>query len=172
MTNKTIEFLNKLNKRYDNDYLVLGEYINQNTKIKVKHLKCNQEYEINPKQFLAKRSKGCTYCRIKERTKTHETFLKEVYSLVEDEYTVLSKYISSNQKIKIRHNICKHEYEVLPTKFLNGRRCPNCFGKNKKTTDKWKKEVNELSNGEYSVIGEYVNNRTKIDMKHNICGHK
>ena len=65
-----------------------------------KHLKCNQEYEINPKQFLAKRSKGCTYCRIKERTKTHETFLKEVYSLVKDEYTVLSKYISSNQKIK------------------------------------------------------------------------
>ena len=51
MNDKTVKFQNKLNARYNNEYLVLGEYINQDTKIKVKHKKCNNEFYINPKNF-------------------------------------------------------------------------------------------------------------------------
>lgn len=29
-------------------------------------------------------------------------------------------------KIKIKHNKCNHIYEVVPSSFLSGRRCPKC----------------------------------------------
>lgn len=172
MTDKTKIFLDKLNQRYNNEYEVLGEYQTQNTKIKVKHSICHQEFEITPKQFLAKRSKGCNYCRINNRTKTHEAFVQEVDSLVGDEYVVLSQYVKSSQKLKMKHCKCETEYEVTPSKFLCGRRCPKCAGKNKRTNAEWVNEVQQLSNNEYTVIGEYVNNRTKIMMKHNVCNHE
>ena len=46
-----------------------------------------------------------------------------------------------NTKIKIRHNKCGYEYEVIPNKFLgkkslnytNGSRCPKCSHKNAKS---------------------------------------
>ena len=76
MNDKTVKFQNKLNARYNNEYLVLGEYINQDTKIKVKHKKCNNEFYINPKNFLSSRSKGCNICRINNRTKKDYDFKK------------------------------------------------------------------------------------------------
>lgn len=172
MNEKTINFSNKLNKKYNNKYIVLEEYKRANIKIKVKHLKCNKEFEINPKHFLSSRSKGCNYCRIKNRTKTHDTFLKEVKQLVNDEYTILSEYVRNNEKIKIKHNTCDFEYEVTPSKFLNGRRCPNCFKKNKKSNKQWVEEVKNISNGEYVVIGNYVNNKTKVKIKHITCNNE
>jgi hypothetical protein len=63
------------------------------------------------------------------RKKTNEEFLKEVYSLVGDEYTVLGKYINVHTKILMKHNCKKcnnHEWLVEPTNFLQGTRCPYC----------------------------------------------
>lgn len=39
-------------------------------------------------------------------------------------------------------------------------------------TEVFKEEVFELVGNEYTVIGEYVNTSTHIQMKHNKCGHK
>lgn len=172
MTEKTEMFSNKLNNRYNNEYIVLSEYTTQDKKVLVKHIKCNQEFEITPKSFIAKRSKGCNFCRIKSRTKTHDIFINEVKQLVGNEYEVLSQYELSSKKITMRHKDCGNEYEVTPSKFLYGRRCPSCFGNNKRTNDLWKQEVKTLVGDEYSILGEYVNNRTQILMQHNICNHK
>ena len=171
MNDKTVKFQNKLNARYNNEYLVLGEYINQDTKIKVKHKKCNNEFYINPKNFLSSRSKGCNICRINDRTKKDYDLKNEVYKLVGNEYSVLSKYEKSNIKIKIKHNICNHIYEVTPAHFLSGRRCPKCYGNNKLTEQQWINEVLNISNGEYKVLEKYINNRTPIKMQHVVCGH-
>lgn len=50
--------------------------------------------------------------------KTNEYFLTEVYTLVGDEYKILSEYVNSRTKIKIKHNKCNHEYEVKPNDFF------------------------------------------------------
>lgn len=72
----------------------------------------------------------------------------------------------------MKHNKCGYEYDVKPNVFLNGCRCPQCANKLKVTTKIYKKKVYNLVKEEYSVIGEYVNNRTKIKMKHNKCGYE
>jgi len=103
------------------------------------------------------------------KTKTTEEFIKEVYDSRGDEYTVLGEYINNTTKIKIRHNKCKYEYGVRPNSFLSGARCPECFGVVKKDTEWFKDDVYVLVGDEYTVLGEYINDATKIRMMHNKC---
>ena len=58
--------------------------------------------------------------------KTQAEFEEEVKQLGKGEYEVIGNYINNRTKIKIRHKICGHIYDVLPSAFLQGKRCPNC----------------------------------------------
>jgi very-short-patch-repair endonuclease/mRNA-degrading endonuclease RelE of RelBE toxin-antitoxin system len=108
---------------------------------------------------------------INYKVKTTKQFKYEVKHLEGNEYSVLGEYINSKTKIKMKHNKCGHKYKVPPNYFLNGNRCPKCNKNFRKTTEKFKKEVYELVGNEYTVLGEYINNKTKIKMKHNKCGY-
>jgi len=172
MPKTTEEFKKEVYDLVGNEYTVLGEYINNKTKIKMKHNICNNVYEVTPTNFLHRKNR-CPDCSLKnignKYRKTTEEFKKEVYDLVNDEYTVLGEYINNKTKIKMKHKLCNNVYEVKPNYFLNGTRCPLCSKKLKKTTESFKQEVYKLVGNEYTVLGEYINNSTKIKMKHNIC---
>ena len=171
------EFVKEVYNLVKDEYTVLGDYKNTNTKIKFRHNTCNNEYYTTPNKFL--QGRRCPYCKGKRITetnsKTHDQFIKEVYDLVGDEYSVLEKYKTSDYKIKFRHNICNHEYYIKPRLFLQGNRCPKCAylirrTKKTKTHDQFIKEVYDLVGDEYSVLEKYTNNKIKIKMKHNKCG--
>lgn len=108
------------------------------------------------------------------KRKTNKEFLEEVYTLVKEEYTVLTEYELSGKKLLMRHNTCGKEYQVKPNLFLKGRRCPYCNGNKAthKTTEQYKKEVYDLVGEEYSVLDDYINRSTPILMRHNICGRE
>lgn len=59
------------------------------------------------------------------RRKTHEEFVKEVYDLVGDEYSVLGHYTRSSEKLEIQHNICGHKWFITPNNFLKGKDVQN-----------------------------------------------
>ena len=171
MTKKsnTKEFKEKVRSLVAKEYEVLGEYINSRIKIKMLHKKCGYEYEVAPDAFL--RGNRCPKCSGKLQ-KTTIQFKQEVFNLVGDEYIVLSDYINSKIKIKVRHKECGYEYKVAPNSFLRGRRCPKCSGKMKKTNEQFKQEVFDFAGDEYIVLDEYINNSTKIRILHNTCGFK
>jgi very-short-patch-repair endonuclease len=148
------------------EYTILEEYKGSQTKIKIRHNKCDNIYEVRPNDFL--NGSRCPYCAGLKK-KTTEEFKKEVFNVVGDEYEVLGEYVNSRTKIKIRHNICGHEWKVIPNSFLQGSRCPNCS--KKKPNEQFVREVFELVEDEYTVLGEYINAQTKIKLKHNICGN-
>ncbi len=109
------------------------------------------------------------------KKKTHEEFVKEVYDLVGDEYTIVGRYVNSQTPVLMIHNLCGKEYSPKPALFLgtknrNGRRCCHCYGNNRKTTDQYRQEVFELVGDEYTVLGEYKQNKIKIEMFHKNCG--
>ena len=106
------------------------------------------------------------------KKKTTEQFKKEVFDLVGDDYEVLGEYVNNHTYIPMRHNVCGHEYPVRPSKFIIGRRCPKCFGTCKKTTEQFKLEVFKLVGHEYEVMDEYIDNKTNITMRHNVCGYE
>lgn len=60
------------------------------------------------------------------KLKTTEQFKLEVYTLVQNEYSVLDNYINRHAKIKFQHNLCGHVYTATPGTFLRGSRCPKC----------------------------------------------
>lgn len=105
------------------------------------------------------------------RKKTDAEFKKEVHDLVGDEYTFLEPYVNAHTKLRVKHAKCGNVYEVQPYAFLNGRRCHYCFGKHKKTNEQFKKEIFDLVGNEYTFLAPYVDNKTKIKVKHNKCGH-
>lgn len=104
------------------------------------------------------------------KRKTDKEFKSEVKALVGSEYTVLGNYINAKDKVLIKHNKCNYEWRILSNNFLRGSRCPKCSGKAKKSTASFKNEIRETLNNEYTVLGEYKNNHTKILIKHNKCG--
>lgn len=158
------------------EYEVLGDYINSHTKVKIRHNKCGNIIHILPSIFLNDpRCKKC-YRKKNKNIKTTEQFKKEIFELVGNEYEILTMYKKSNIKIKIRHNECGYEWEIIPNSFLNGTRCPKCSNRlntsrniKRKTTEQFKQQVKELTNDEYIILGEYINNKIKIKVRHSKC---
>jgi hypothetical protein len=167
------EFKKEVFDLVGDEYIFLDPYVNANTKIKVKHNKCGHAYKVTPSNFLM--GSRCPVCSLKvegkARRKTNIQFKKEVLDLVGNDYVFLDPYVNARTKIRVKHNKCGNTYKVIPSKFLNGRRCPYCFGKHKKTDAQFKKDVFDLVGNEYTFLDNYVNNHTKIRVKHNKCNN-
>ncbi|WP_258297698.1 hypothetical protein [Paenibacillus peoriae] len=168
------EFLLEIRSLVDNEYSVLGKYNGRNKKIEFRHNACGHTYFTTPMNFV--RGARCIPCGIQARSetprKTHEQIVHEIYDLVGDEYTLMSRYKGSKEKLAMKHNACGHEYKVTSGHFFNGTRCPSCFGKSKKTKEGFINEVRQLVGEEYRVLSEYKNARTKIEMQHMSCGYQ
>ncbi|MEH7223217.1 hypothetical protein V7112_05320 [Bacillus sp. JJ1566] len=119
----TAEFKKEVYCLVGEEYEVLGEYLNTNTPIDIKHVKCGKVYSVTPANFL--RERRCALCQGKA-AKTIEMFGKEVFDLVGDEYAVLGGYVDSNTKIEMKHHSCGYTFSIVPHSFLSGTRCPAC----------------------------------------------
>lgn len=107
-----------------------------------------------------------------KRRRTHEEFIQEVYDLVKDEYEILGEYKNNHTKIKMKHCLCGHEWDIEPKDFLHkNTRCPNCFGSKKKTNEEIKKEIFNLVGNEYVLISDYKGTNYYITLKHNKCNN-
>lgn len=168
------EFINELNS-INNNIEVIGVYKNTYTKIKCKCKKHNIVWDVRPDSLL--KGAGCDECK-KEKIgsqyrRTNEEFLK-LLSESNPNIKPLENYINNNTKIRCLCLVCNHEWHVRPNELLSGKQCTYCTGYRKKTPAEFREEISHLTNNEYLVIDDYINNSTKILFKHNIesCGHE
>ena len=162
------EFKKEVFDLVGDEYTFLDSYQGTHVKIEVKHNECGHIYEVMPSNFF--RGKRCPYCSGKMR-KTDAQFKQEVSTLVGNEYEFLEPYVNSHTKIKVKHNTCGKVYKVEPNSFLQGHRCPYCYGSIKKTDTQFKQEVKNLVGDEYTFLDNYVNDGSKLKVKHNKCGN-
>lgn len=121
----TLDEVSEIVNREKDPYTVLGiEYINRHLCVHLRHNRCGNEYTTSFYQFNGM-GQRCPACKGGVR-KSPNTFKREVYELVGDEYTLLSEYENSHKHVKIKHNKCNSEYLISPTAFLGGKRCPVC----------------------------------------------
>ena len=165
-------FIEDVYELVGNEYRFLEKYVDAKTKILCKHNTghCEHEWMIAPNSFLnGTRCPGCNLTR-KRKERTHELYIQEVYKLIGDEYSVLEKYRGNYISIIHMHNAdgCDYKWSVMPNSFLQGGRCPKCTGYSK-TTNLFKEEIYTLVGNEYEVLGEYINAKTHIKMKHMLC---
>ena len=181
------EYFDKYNKKLkeqeDGNEYVLNKVYSDNgkTMLDLIHLKCGKHYHVEQNKFFARKNR-CQNpkCRSerksKQNTRTHESIANQIYDLVQDEYSILSKYECSNKNMKFRHNICNHEFQMTPHNFVfGGQRCPKCaqLKRNEcitKTHEEFLKQLEDKHPDEYDVLDKYVNSNTKIRFLHKSCG--
>ena len=117
-------------KKFDIEILE-DKYINNETKMKFicnKHKDKGVQYKTWG-QMITKKC-PCIYCS-KEDTlqkirKSNEDFQQEFYKIHGDKYELLSEYVDSKTKVKIKCNKCGHVFESRTNHLLEGHGCPNC----------------------------------------------
>ncbi|WP_425203609.1 hypothetical protein [Priestia megaterium] len=162
------KFLSEVYELVKDEYRFLDSYRGTMTKIRVRHNcdKCeNYTYEVRPNDFLS--GKRCPKCQGAYRM-THDDFCKEMNKLFGEEYLVLSQYKNTNTKVSLKHNICNHEWDVLPNNILkNKSKCPNC-ARNKRA-NLLKSDFNIVKEiiqkeGYILLSDNYINAHEKIQM--------
>jgi len=102
--------------------------------------------------------------------RTHEQYLEILKKELPD-FLILEKYTNGNKPLLHRHS-CGYEWKTRPNSLLERKACPRCSQKIKKTTESFKEDLRVRRNGQFEVLGEYKNNKTKITIKHIKCGHE
>lgn len=163
-------------------YTVLGRFKNTTSKILHRHNECGYEWEVRPGHFITSgrrcpicsRRKKRTTARSRRKKRTTASYRREVENLTDGEYRVLGEYVDTNTKIKHLHLVCGTVWEIRPNQFIHkGTRCPICVvSKRFRSPESYKHEVSEITDGEYSVLGDYIKASIKILHKHNECGHE
>lgn len=111
-----------------------NDYKNTSTKVLFRCTSCNNEFYRKPNTFLYSKLKTpCPICTKKqlhkEKTKTNEDFINDIAKIYgEGKYTLLSDYISSDCKVKLKCNECGRIFEKEANSFLQHNGCPyhNC----------------------------------------------
>ena len=102
---------------------------------------------------------------------THEEFIDKCKTNLEyfEEYTILNKFVSSREKIIVRH-VCGNEYSVKASHFLHDRsKCPLCSkGRNGSKTLSLKEFTDMIVNN-YILESEYHGLTTKVILKCKKC---
>lgn len=105
--------------------------------------------------------------------KNRRGFLDKLVKTKGTAYIMVGTYKGMRNKTKFRHETCGYEWETTPDTILHSLHgCPECAGNKRTNTREFAKKVYEETNGEYTVLGEYINARVPIMVKHNTCGKK
>lgn len=170
-TNDT--FVLQLKKKFST-IVCLDKYRGSFTKIHFKCLKCGHVWLTMPATILASKY-GCPVCshrfEVAYLRKPSNQFLRELHKKT---YTIecLDEYQGALHKIRFRCLACGCVFSNTPSQVLrNEEPCPNCrkqklLGKRKSVfVHKLQKKHPNLK-----LIGNYVNQSTKVDFKCTSCG--
>ena len=174
------KFINELADKFPN-IEVLEEYKGTNIPIEVNDKTCTHpSWKARPHTLL--KGNGCPLCgrdvSAKKRTRTHKEFEEEM-SQINPSIEIIGKYVKVTEHLEVRCKKCGHTWKPLCYSLLSGKGCPHCTAveasqkrKNKlasKTTEQFCQEVKNI-NPTIKIIGEYINNKTKILAECSVCG--
>lgn len=174
------EYLNQFNDISNGEYTLESEYTNQRTKILIKHIKCNNTFEMTPTNF--KSGQRCPFCKEERKSKSliktgKAKTLKKLIEKCGKEYELVSEYKGYREELLLKHIPCGHIWKTKAINFLSqNNSCPKCarnevYLARRKTHETFEKEFYEISNNEYELLSRYINKRTKIKIRHLKCGH-
>ena len=131
---RTVEFTDKIKEKIGSEYTVIDRYVNQKTRIKIRHNTCGNVFLAYPSNILyKKKADGCPKCFGTHRY-TDDELRKIINESSYNTYELVSSegYRNNKSKILIKHSIssCKGNnlpYKVNLNAFLNGEgHCPFC----------------------------------------------
>ena len=161
----TEEFIEEL-KLSNPGVVVLGEYRNRHTKVRVICKKHEVEWDALPQSLL--RGSGCVKCKSERISKsqrmTHGQFMKRYKN--PKGIKILGKYRGDRNKIFCRCEVCGYEFYGWPYNISKGQGCKKCANEKMrkertKSHDEFLSDVKKV-HANVRVLGEYINSSTKI----------
>ena len=140
------DFENKILEEVGDEYSVLGEYVNHEVPILMKHNKCGHEWFVRPTFFTGSKKTRCPQCnrgpvsQEEANKRLHKKFGKR---FIIKEYTYITK------PALIYDNFCNHEYTVVIEELLiknspnSMEKCPICKNNKLKKIKEQKEEKNK-----------------------------
>ena len=151
---------------------IIGDFLGNSKKIKLKCNLCGHIFEITPYDFKRSKTRCCKECDSMNRKKSRETFISNVKENNEHfNDLIIGEYISKRTKVKCKCKLCGCEFESLPYSLEHGTGCPNCSFGRKKSNKQFINEINERHGKNVIPIEKYVDDSTKILFKCRKCGH-
>ena len=158
--------INEINSEIEYEF-ISGDYINNKSKLTIKHTTCGKEFIIDYDHW--KRGQRCNFCGRESQKYSHEKFIEKLDEVQPGKYTVLSKYTTKRNTVKVKCNTCGNIFEALPCNLYRGT-CSKCAAKERSIKYTRPLESVNLDFDDYEFL-EYVNNKTPSKVKHKICGH-
>ena len=141
---------------------ILGEYVNNATRISVKCTKCGREWDAVPTVITIPYS--CPLC---EKQKEFNSFLKS-HGLVS-----MSAYKDNFTRVGIKCTVCDYEWDAVPKTLKRDYRCPVCYKKGK--PKKWTEESFPIEMKRISpnieLIESYNGYEEKLHCRCRICSY-
>lgn len=152
---------------------LLTPYTRGIDKVLVRFKDCGHECWKTPNKLLAGQGCGMKECHYgllsKNKTRSSEEYLADL-TAKGFRYELISEFTGVGNKITVKNLNCGHIYTANASNILQGSGCPICHGM--KNTSSFAQIIESKYPGEYDVLGEYINNRTPILVRHNKCGHE
>lgn len=102
------------------------------------------------------------------KKKSHEEFIAQLFQ-VNPSIIPLGTYINAQSHILCRCTICNHQWQALPGNLLKGEGCQQCACNRKYTQEEFISKVSK-TNPNVSVIGNYINSKTRVEILCHVCG--
>ena len=170
------DFVEKLAKKLPN-IEVIGKFVNVNTRVNVRCLKCDNEWDAIPAQLLS--GYGCRKCGTEKAhakmRKSHNEYIEQMQNINPD-IEIIGEYVGRHCKVDVHCKICGNEWSADAGSLLSGRGCPICGHKsagrkNSKSHDEFIAQLFDV-NPNIEVLGHYEKTHSKIKVRCKICKHE
>lgn len=143
------------------EYELLSPLSAMSQKITVCHQKCGKVYDVRARAFLLEGSRCSCESEISLEERKAEVASKGPYQLI--------RYDPKEEKADIKCTACGHTFNARYRKFLKWPFCRVCDPK-VRDAEHFVKEVHDLVGDDYTVVGEYIDKNTKVQIRCNRCG--
>lgn len=165
--------IDKINKRFNNEFELIDYYINSTTPFKILHKKCGH---INSVLFgnIIRSKTGCVFCGCNRTIKNKEIFEEEIFNISNGNIKLIDDYINSKTKVKFLYLPQNKEFYSSPNNILNKKGYP--FNINYDKNEKhylWNKhpEIAQYLNNPDDGYKYLYSSKISLDFKCPICGY-
>lgn len=165
------EVQKRIDKASNYGFTIIGDYKRVKTPAHIRCNKCGKDYYTSPYNLY--HGTKCSYCTHKRQLTTDE-YKEHLKQKVGNEYTLLSEYVKSHDKVKFRHNKCGTIFYMAPHSFDQGQRCPHerhlrAAKSNGISLKVVEKRLEKNTNGEYKIYSGFTFASKPCLIIHNKC---
>lgn len=164
---KISEYNDRISQKFTKEDLTCIEYKSMKLPVKIRCNKCNNAYFFKKGESPLKKEKQtmCKKCTLTPQRAKTKSKVEHWYN-TQGKKDFLLLEINGYDYIKLQCKNCGEIRERSLSDVLRGKGC-GCLAKNTLIPQKeFEKEVRELFNGEYEVIGKYLGRHKKVLIKH------